>query len=128
MTTPVEFSSKPLSAPFPAPSRDIWLAGTTAFPDAEAAWFWCLETSEAVHNGARLRAGMGAVSRPCEPVDIQTVVLRLARQRLLNDAHLRALCFYGQQQIRPSRPDDIWLWQQAMDRLTPILQRKGIIQ
>lgn len=105
-----------------------WLSGTQPFADAEAAWFWCLETSEAVHSGARLRAGMGAVTRPCEPVDIQNVVLRLARQQLLNDAHLRALCTYGPQQLRPKHRNDSYLWQQAMERMTPILQRKGIIQ
>lgn len=112
----------------PNPFQDQWLLGTQPFPDAESAWFWCLETSEAVHNGARLRAGMGAVSRPCEPVDIQNVVLRLARQQLLNNAHLRALCLYGQQQLRPKHTNtDAVLWHQAMQRMTPVLQRKGII-
>lgn len=115
MTHPDEFTS----------SQTI--PGTTPFPDAESAWFWCLETAEAAHNGARLRAGMGAVSRPCEPVDIQTVILRLARQQLLNDAHLRTLAAYGRRQMRPSRENDAKLWQQAMNRLTPPLQRKGIV-
>jgi hypothetical protein len=113
------------SFPFPtAPAR------TEPFASAEAAWFWCVETSEALHSGARLRAGMGKVSRPCEPVDIQNVILRLARQKLLNDAHLRTLGRYGQRQLRPDPTTglrDASLWHQAMNRLTPVLQRKGII-
>lgn len=107
---------------------DPWLAGTQPFPDAESAWFWCLETTEAVHSGARMRAGMGAVSRPCEALDIQNVVLRLVRQQLLTTAHLRTLCVYGQRQMTPSFfSSDALLWQQALDRMTPILQQKGII-
>ena len=132
MTTPVEFSSRDLTTAPRTSGKDVfrdpWLAETQPFPDAEAAWFWCLETAEAVHSGARLRAGMGAVSRPCESVDIQNVVLRLVRQQLLNDAHLRTLCTYGRQQMRPGNPADAWLWQQAMNRMTPPLQRKGIIR
>lgn len=125
MTHISEISSRTL----PDPQNSKWLSGTVAFADAEAAWFWCLETSEAVHSGARLRAGMGAVTRPCEPVDIQNVVLRLARQQLLNNAHLRALCTYGPQHMRPEEDThDSYLWEQAMNRMTPILQRKGIIQ
>jgi hypothetical protein len=105
-------------------------AGTEPFPNAETAWFWCVETSEALHSGARLRAGMGRVSRPCEPVDIQNVILRLARQQLLNDAHLRTLASYGQRQLRPAQDtnqSDAHLWHQALNRMTPVLQRKGII-
>lgn len=116
-----------------APSLDSQfdsIAPTEPFANAESAWFWCVETSEAMHSGARLRAGMGRVARPCEPVDIQTVVLRLARQSMLSDAHLRTMHRYGQRQLRPdraTRQGDAYLWQQAMTRMTPILQRKGII-
>ncbi len=132
MTLIHQNSSRPCPEPssrlWADPQNDKWLRGTQPFADAETAWFWCLETSEAVHSGARLRAGMGAVARPCEPVDIQNVVLRLVRQQLLNTAHLRALSLYGKQQLRPKNRDHYTIWQQAMNRMTPILQRKGIIQ
>lgn len=97
------------------------------FIDAEEAWFWCVQTSEAIHSGIRLRPGMGSSPRPCEAVDIQKVVLRLADQKMLNDQHVAALCHYGRRKLRPVKPAHLLHWQQAMQRLTPILQRKGII-
>lgn len=103
------------------------MPGTTPFADAEAAWFWCVETSDAIHNGARLRAGMGSTPRPCEAVDIQKIVIRLNREQILNDRHIAALVRYGQRQTRPNRMPDTHIWQQAMNHMTPILQRKGII-
>ena len=98
------------------------------FDDAEAAWFWCVQTSEAIHSGARLQPGMASTSRPCEAVDIQKVVLRLADQKLLNAKHIEALVTYGPRHLRPSQPLPALYWHQAMQRMTPILQRKGIIR
>jgi len=96
------------------------------FHDAEAAWFWCVQTSEAIHSGARMEPGLGT-PRPCEAVDIQKVVLRLADQKQLNAHHVDALVKYGQRQLRPTRLPAAHYWHQAMHRMTPILQRKGII-
>ena len=103
------------------------LPGTVPFADAESAWFWCVETSDAIHGGARLRAGMGSTPRPCEAVDIQKIVIRLNHDRILSDKHIDAMVRYGQRQTRPVRMPDTHVWQQAMARLTPALQRKGII-
>ena len=103
------------------------LPGTTPFADAESAWFWCVETSDAIHNGARLRAGMSRTPRPCEAVDIQQIVIRLSREQILDDRHIDALVRYGQRQTRPTRMPDTHHWHQAMTRLTPELQRRGII-
>jgi hypothetical protein len=100
---------------------------TQPFPDAESAWFWCVQTSEAIHSGARLSAGHATTPRPCEAVDIQTVVLRLARDKVLSDAHVNAMVKYGPRQLRPAQNTYGILWQQAMERITPILQHKGIV-
>ncbi len=99
------------------------------FPDAEEAWFWCVSTTEARYGGARQQAGMTETPRPCEAVDIQKVVLRLADQKLLRLPHLKTLAHYGRIQLRPSgkKQRDTILWTQAMQRLTPPLQRKGIV-
>lgn len=101
---------------------------TEPFKDAESAWFWCVQTSEAIHSGARLERGCSTVSRPCEAVDIQKVVLRLANQKILSDAHVKALVTYGPRHTRPNHKIPAALWQQAMQRLTPVLQQKGIIR
>jgi hypothetical protein len=100
------------------------------FPDAESAWFWCVQTTEARHEGARQRAGHGDTPRPCEAVDIQKVVLRLIDKKLLQEPHVRTLGRYGRAQLRPSGKirRDVLLWTQAMQRLTPPLQQKGIVR
>lgn len=107
--------------------ENIW-ENTQPFADAEAAWFWCVQTSEAIHSGARQEHGLATTPRPCEAVDIQTVVLRMARQNVLSPAHVKALVTYGPRHTRPTQKISNALWQQAMQRLTPVLQQKGIIQ
>jgi hypothetical protein len=97
------------------------------FPDAESAWFWCVQATEALYGGARVRAGMGKTPRPCEPVDIHTIIVRLSNQDLLSPSHLKVLATYGRRQETPAIALHAKIWQQAMDRLTPPLQRKGII-
>ncbi|MDB5477998.1 MAG: hypothetical protein JWM96_493 [Alphaproteobacteria bacterium] len=97
------------------------------FPSAEAAWFWCVQTSEAIHSGARLKPGRATTPRPCEAVDIQKVVLRLADKKILTKAHVRAMVAYGPRHLRPSQKIHAAAWSQAMERLTPYLQQKGIV-
>jgi hypothetical protein len=100
---------------------------TVPFNDAESAWFWCVQTSEAIHSGARLTAGRATTPRPCEAVDIQKVVINLARDKILSESHVKALCTYGPRKMRPSKTVPAALWQQAMQRITPVLQQKGIV-
>lgn len=100
---------------------------TYAFADAEAAWFWCVKTSEAIHGGAQMRGGASTMPRPCEAVDTQKIVLRLAREKILTDRQVAVLVKYGAQWKRPTHRTDSLLWKQAMTKMTPILQHKGII-
>ncbi len=97
------------------------------FQTAEAAWFWCVQTSEAIHSGARQTAGRATTPRPSEAGDIQKVVFNLARDKILTESHIKALCTYGPRKMRPSKTVPAALWQQAMQRMTPILQHKGIV-
>lgn len=103
------------------------LENTQPFKDAESAWFWCVQTSEAIHSGARLEPGRATTPRPCEAVDIQKIVLRLARENVLTPNHVKAMVDYGPRQERPSRPLPNFYWQQAMETLTPLFQQKGIV-
>mgnify|MGYP006427955061 CR=1 FL=1 len=100
------------------------------FDDAEQAWFWCIQAREAQIHGARLAKGMGEAPRPCEPLDILTVVDRLYRRRDLDAAHLRVLATYGQQVLRPDHLRQnraAKLWDEAFATLTPPLRAKGIV-
>ena len=108
------------------------VAAGEPFPDTESAWIWCALSQTARSDGALMRAGLAAVDRPCEPIDIIKSVDRLYRNRRLMSEHLEVLVRYGQ---RSSPPDGTWraeaadarLWTEAIDRLELVLRRKGIV-
>ena len=106
---------------------------TTAFSSAEEAWLWFIQAQAARNDGARFSEGMGLVARPCEPIDILKVVDRLYRQRRLVMDHLLVLRHYGRRLMPPDarRVKEVKahsLWVEALERMTPILERKGIVQ
>lgn len=105
---------------------------TLPFSCAAEAWFWFLQAQQAREDGARITAGSGIVSRPCEPVDIYRVVDRLYRQRRLVMDHLLVLRHYGRRLMPPDprRAKEIRahaLWVEAMARIEDSLIAKGIV-
>lgn len=105
---------------------------TEPFATAEEAWFWYARCQIARDDGVRFRAGLGEVTRPCEPDDIVREVQRLYRGRVLRRDHLGVLGRFGR---RLSPPDPhggdsrgaASLWDEALDRLTTPLRHKGIV-
>ncbi len=119
------------------PESSIVLEGQDAVPvpfrDAAEAWFWFIQAWSARQDGARITAGAaGSVLRPCEAIDIFSTLERLHRNRRLLRDHLLVLRHYGRRLAPPDsrRPKEMRayrLWQEAMDVLTPVFERKGII-
>lgn len=114
------------------PSRGKAENETTPFDTTEEAWFWFVQAQQAKNDGARFLAGHGLLRRPCEPVDFLKVLDRLYRQRRLQRDHLLVLRHYGRRQLAPdlSRVKEArahFLWMQAMERIEPVLIRKGIV-
>ena len=106
---------------------------TTPFENAEEAWFWFIQAQTARNEGARIAAGAGNHSRPCEPIDILKVIERLYRQRILIMDHVLVLRHYGRRLMAPDpyrakEARAAKLWEEAMERLEFSLLRKGIIQ
>lgn len=106
---------------------------TTPFATVEDAWFWFVQAQQARSDGARYSAGAGLVPRPCEPVDILTILTQLHRSRRLTMDHLLVLRHYGRRMMAPDprrakevRAHDLWV--EALERLEPALMRKGIIE
>lgn len=104
----------------------------TPFESAEEAWFWFIQAQQARNDGARFVSGLG-IARPCEPIDFLKIMDRLYRQRRLTMDHFKVLRHYGVRQLAPDRKRmkemRAWhLWREALNRLTPILERKGIIE
>lgn len=106
---------------------------TVLFDSAEEAWLWFILAQEARNEGARFSAGQGLVARPCEPSDILNVVDRLYRNRRILMDHLLVLRHYGKRQLPPDarRLREVRaasLWSEAMERLEPVLVKKGIVR
>ena len=101
--------------------------------NAEEAWFWGLNAIRARAEGENQSHGHTGPNRPCEPDDIAASVERLRRERKLDRDHVRTLVLFGLQYLPPraSEPreaSDARRWDEAMDRLTTIWRRKGIIE
>ncbi len=106
---------------------------TVAFDNAEEAWLWFILAQEARNEGARFSAGLALCARPCEPTDILGVVERLYRNRRLVMDHVLVLRHYGKRQLPPDprRIKEVRafaLWKEALERIEPVLVRKGIVR
>lgn len=105
---------------------------TVPFDSTEEVWFWFIQAQQARDDGARFVAGAGLFPRPCEPADIFRIIGRLHRQRRLLMDHLLVLRHYGRR-MSPPDPHRIKegrayrIWNEALSRMEPILERKGII-
>lgn len=103
------------------------------FDSAEEAWFWAAQCMMARRDGARILAGLGLVTRPCEPEDVLATVERLRRQGPLTRHHLRILCDFGQRLLAPdtrNRGEEraARLWDEALDMCATVWRRKGIVR
>lgn len=102
------------------------------FVNAEEAWFWTMAALVARWDGARVVAGRGLVTRPCEPDDVVRCLDRLYRQRRVDVAHARILRIWGERGTAPDpraprEAGDHRLWTEALDRLEWPLRVKGIV-
>ena len=101
------------------------------FNNAEEAWLWFNRCEKVRREGARLESH-ALVARPCESDDIYRAVLGLARARRIGRWHLRVLAEYGRRELAPDPrlPEEnvaARLWDEALDRLSTVLKRKGIV-
>ncbi len=103
------------------------------FQSVEEAWFWFIAAQQARNDGARYVAGAGDIRRPCEPVDILKVLDSLYRKRRLFRDHFLVLRHYGRRFMAPD-PRRVKeqrahiLWKEALERIEPVLEKKGIIE
>jgi hypothetical protein len=107
-------------------------ARTEPFATAEEAWFWTMAALVARRDGARIVAGKGLVTRPCEPDDVVKCLDRLYRQRRIELQHARILRIWGERghppdPRHPGESGDWRLWREAMARLEWPLRVKGIV-
>lgn len=113
--------------------RPLYEMASIPFANAEEAWFWFVRCQLARCEGARFIGASNNIKRPCEPDDLYRAVMGLLRQRRIGVEHLRVLSLFG---LRESPPDprcreeerSARLWDVALDHLTTVLKRKGIVE
>ena len=120
-----------MSMPRPQPRR-LSLRETELFSTTEEAWFWYVQCQTARNDGVRFTAGLAVTERPCEPDDIIREVRRLYRRQALKRSHISVLERYGCRLSPPNphgddSPIEARLWEEALDRLTTPLRKKGIV-
>ncbi len=105
----------------------------TAFESTSDVWFWFVQAQQARNEGARFKAGLSSVTRPCEPIDILKILDRLYRNRFLTRDHLLVLRHYGRRQMPPDyrrvkEARAYHLWNEALARMETTFIRKGIVE
>ncbi len=102
----------------------------TRFESAEEAWFWTVRCLQARREGAKCRAGLGKVERPCDPDDVVKALDGLYQAKRISLQHGRVLRWWGECQTVPdatrNRADHL-LWTEAMDALLPALRSRSIV-
>ena len=107
-------------------------AAAEPFHDAEEAWFWAMSCLVAREDGARFIAGLSLRERPCSPDDLIVSAERMGAAGRLKPTHLRVLAGYGRRLLAPDRrarseQTAARLWDEALDLLTTVWRRKGIV-
>ena len=112
--------------------RSLDIAAAEPFDNAEEAWFWAMSCLVAREDGARFVAGMALQERPCSPDDLIGSAERMGAAGRLKPTHLRVLAGYGRRLLAPDgrtrhEQKAARLWDEALDLLTTVWRRKGIV-
>lgn len=109
------------------------LLPTQPFDDAEEAWFWYAKCQRLRNAGVKPKDIGQITGRPCDPDDLYRAVSWLQGQGRIGVAHVGVLGRFGfedrppdprcRQEERAAR-----LWDEALDRLTTVLRKKGIVR
>ena len=99
------------------------------FQSAEQLWFWFLY-SKSIQNG--LHRHNSSLHRPCELIDVETLITKLYLCGKLSDAQLDVMKKFGDKRRAPhqyiySENHASALWQSAMATITEYAKDKGWI-
>ena len=99
------------------------------FQNAEQLWFWFLY-SKSVQNG--FNRNRSSLHRPCELVDVETLITKLYLCGKLSDEQLNVMKKFGDKRRAPhqyiySENKAAALWKSAMETLTEYAYKKDWI-
>ncbi len=102
------------------------------FQTAEQLWFWFLY-SRSVRNGFMRGPSITTNRRPCELLDVETLITKLYLSGQLSDEQLKTLKEFGDRRRAPHQ--HIWAenhaaaqWRDAMAVLGAAAQKRGWIE
>ena len=100
---------------------------TERFQNAEQLWFWFLFSKSVQNNFIRKTT---TVRRPCELLDVETLITKLYLSGKLTDEQLNVMKKFGDKKRAPhqyiySENKAAALWQSAMETLTDAAYQKG---
>ena len=111
--------------------KEITLNNPEKFQNAEQLWFWFLY-SKSVQRGFTRNFGR-ATRRPCELLDVETLITKLYLSGKLNDEQLNVMKKFGDRRRAPHQ--HIWnenhaadLWRRAMETLNDACTAQGWIE
>ena len=101
------------------------------FQSAEQLWFWFLY-SKSVQNGY-VRIHGNATHRPCELLDVETLITKLYLSGKLTDEQLGVMKKYGDRRRAPhqyiwSENRDAALWRSAMETIDVAASNLGWLE
>lgn len=99
------------------------------FQNAEQLWFWFLY-SKSIQNGFRINSC--SIKRPCELIDVETLITKLYLCGKLNDEQLSVMKKFGDKRHAPyqynfSENKSAMLWKSAMETIAEYAKAKGWI-
>lgn len=114
-------------------SRAVPEYPTAPFENAEEAWFWFVRSQKLRDQGARMGDRSVSMVRPCDPDDLYRAVVMLAKGGRIGAAHIGVLSRFGLEDRPPDprcREEEraARLWDEALDRLSTVLRKKGIVR
>ena len=102
------------------------------FQNAEQLWFWFLH-SRAMRSNNFIRPRVTPTRRPCEILDVETLVTKLYLAGKLSDEHLSVMKTFGDRRRAPHQ--HIWAenraanqWTCAMNILSAAAKQRGWIE
>ncbi len=100
---------------------------TERFQNAEQLWFWFMY-SKSVQNG--FCYNKSSIRRPCELLDVETLITKLYLSGKLSSAQLETLKKFGDKKRAPhqyiySENKSAALWKTAMETITESAKTKG---
>ena len=102
------------------------------FQNAEQLWFWFLY-SRAMRNNAFVRPRANPTRRPCEVLDVETMITKLYLAGKLTEEQLRVIKEFGDKRRAPHQ--HIWnenracaQWNMAMSVLEKAARERGWIE